>query len=647
MLLASFCVSGAAQAESDAVRAFSLIKDGDWEEAQEVMAGVKDPLAARLYHWLVFTRAPKSVWQDTKFVRLVQFIRDNPDWPDQGGMRLTAEQIMPDDLPDRDVVAWFDDYSPMTTDGIERYMQALLGTGQRDKAQKFISGWWGRTLLLKRDEQKEVYRKYGGLLGADDHKRRLDRLLSGGHYSNARAVADLLGADYVALTNAKIALAEDEGNVNALIARVPASMKDDPGLKYERLRWRRRQGLNDGAIEILNQAPPMDQVDNASSWWTERHIIARRFLEEGRYKEAYDLVRAHKQLKGLPYVQAEWMTGWLALRFMEQPTEAYQRFEALYSNVTTPISRSRAAYWAGRAAEAMGANSIAKAWYRRAAEHQTAYYGQMAVAELGLENELPNVAPPEVTAEEIEAFEATDFLKITHVLHDAGLRDEASTFLRAFVRLENTAKAYKYGADLATSIDHHHDSIQIAKDATKKGMFLTARSYPVLTDKMTSDAVEWALLHAIMRQESRFDIAAKSRAGALGLMQLMPATAKEVARKGGFSHRKDWLTERPDHNIRLGSLYLDELLNRYAGSYVLAIAAYNAGPGRVDRWLVTYGDPRTKDIDLIDWIELIPIYETRNYVQRVLEGVYVYRLRLNNIQKPPAHSIHIDLPDSL
>lgn len=646
-MLCFFMMVGTAHAEDKAVQALSLIKKDKWSEAQAEIATLKDPLAAKLYHWLVFTRAPKSVWKETKFVRLVQFIRNNPDWPDQGGLRRTAEQIMPNDLPPRDVVAWFDDYSPRTTEGIKRYMDAMIGTGQKDKARDFFSGWWARTLLLTRKEQKELYRHYGHMLSRDDHIKRLDRLLSGGHYSNAKAVADVLGGGYEALAMARIALAEEKNGVNDLINRIPASLQNDQGLMYERLRWRRRKGLNDGAIELLKTSPPMEQLNSPSAWWTERHIIARRFMEQGRYNDAYELVAPHKQKTGFSSVQADWIAGWLALQFIKKPTEAYQLFEALYARVKTPISRARAAYWAGRAADAMGTPHIARGWYQRAAKHQTTYYGQVAVTRLGLENALPNAAPPEVTAEQEQQFSSHDFIRAAKWLQAAGLREETSAFLNAFVRQNATPEAYRYTADLAERLDHHHDSIRIAKDATKKGLFLTAQSYPVMIDRVRNRDVEWALLHSIMRQESRFDRAAESRAGALGLMQLMPATAKEVARKAGISHRKSWLTDRPDHNIRLGSLYLNELLQRYAGSYVLAIAAYNAGPGRVDRWLTTFGDPRTSQINVIDWIELVPIYETRNYVQRVLEGVYVYRLRLNGAQPAPRHSIHIDLPASL
>ena len=220
---------------------------------------------------------------------------------------------------------------------------------------------------------------------------------------------------------------------------------------------------------------------------------------------------------------------------------------------------------------------------------------------------------------------------------------ESSRFLRAFVESENSSKAYKYAAELAIKNGRNHDAVRISKEATKKGLFLTAQSYPVITDRLQGIDLEWALIHALIRQESVFDTKAKSPVGARGLMQLMPATAKETARKIGVQHRTSWLTTRPQHNIRLGSRYLTDMVRRFDGSYMMAAAAYNAGPGRVDKWIKTYGDPRKGEVDWIDWIESIPIYETRNYVQRVMEGVYVYRLRLKKIQKPSNTPIHVAL----
>lgn len=630
--------------EQNLALALEPIKEKNWEQAQIRVARLQDPLAAQLYHWLVFSQGPENIWKETKFVRLAQFIRDHPHWPSHTSLRRAAEKTMPLSLSEREVVTWFNDYSPQTPQGIERYLRALLITGNTQKASTYISNLWEKTLVFNREEQKNIFRQFGHLIQKEAHKKRLDKLLYAGHYSNAKAVAGLLDPSYKALANARIALAKQDNQVDALIAKVPPSLQNNQGLLYERLKWRRKKGYNARAIEILQNSPPMQDVGDPSLWWRERHILIRRFLEKGDFQTAYSLAKTHKQISGFSYVQAQWIRYWLALRFQKQPSIALQGFSALYADVKTPISRSRMAYWAGRAAQSLQAQEVAQSWYHRASAHQTTYYGQMAVAELGLENELPNVSPPILSIEEENHMLSSELISITKILHKAGLRKEASKFLQKFAAQENSAKAYKFTADLAAILDHHHDAISLAKQANKKGFFLTKLSYPVLSHYMQNIASEWALLHAIMRQESRFDKEAKSSAGALGLMQLMPATAKEVARKNNIKHTTSWLTSKPQHNITLGASYIDEMLARYTGSYVLAIAAYNAGPGRVDKWIKTFGDPRTHEVNIVDWIELIPIYETRNYVQRVLEGIYVYRLRLQGKQNMPLQSIHIAMP---
>lgn len=624
------------QVKSQTVQALKAIDRGQWDKGRDIVAGTRDPLASKLYYWLLFTR--KGDQQN--YTHLAQFIRSNPHWPGISGLKSRAEKSMPRDLTPQEVIAWFDDYEPASAQGMDRYVEALIYGGKTAQAKKTLSDWWAKT-TLPREDQRQIYKKYGNLIDKAAHRRRFDTLLFAGQYTNARAIAGVLGAGYLELAEARIALAEQKGDVNGVISRVPKSLQSDPGLLYERLRWRRRHNLDVEAMEILHNAPSAEKINNPKDWWQERHIIIRRLIEKKHYESAYLLARKHVQKDGFPKLQAEWVSGWLALRFLDKPALAYQHFEVLYALAETPISQGRGAYWAGRAAGALGQKDLEKQWYEKAAKYQTVFYGQMAGAELGMASALPNAAPPNLSAAEKADFERREMIQASRVLHDAGLRSEASRFLQAFVNDVETPEAYRFAADIALEIDQQHDAVRIAKEATKKGLFLTAQSYPVITKSLGGIKTEWALVHALIRQESMFDINALSHAGARGLMQLMPGTAKDTARKIGISHQTDWLTSNPAHNIRLGTTYLDQMLARFGGSYPLAIAAYNAGPGRVDQWLKTFGDPRTGEIDLIDWMELIPIYETRNYVQRVMESVYVYRLRLKGVQKQPVSAIHI------
>lgn len=629
--------------QKQTAQAVRLAEQGKWAEARTAIAESHDPLAAKLYHWLTYTRQDRPF----NYIRLTQFIRQNPEWPGISTLVRKAEDVMPQTLDPREVRAWFEDYRPRTAKGLDRYVSALLEMGDKDKAREVLGEWWADT-PLSRDDQIRLFRKYNRYLNTAAHMKRLDMLLYRGQEENALAIADVLGADYVALARARIALSKDRNNVNALIAAVPKKLQNDAGLLYERLRWRRKNDLNDGMIQILDIQHKVKDIQNPASWWLERHILIRRLIENKDFDTAYRLAAAHGQKSGLPFAQGEWLSGWLALRFLKDPVKALEHFQVLYAGVSTPISKARAEYWAGRAASALGQKPIMLSWYEKASNKQTTFYGQMAAAELKVMGTFTEIAPPTLTAQQKQNFEAAELVQAARIFHMAGARKTASAFIQAFAAHEKTAEAYIFAIQLSALMKHYHDVVRIAKKATQEGLFLTAQAYPVITEYLGGIVgLEWALIHALIRQESMFDIEAKSPVGALGLMQLMPATAVETARKLGIQHRQYWLTSKPDHNIRLGTEYLRRMIERYKGAYPLAIAAYNAGPGRVDRWVETYGDPRKGEVDIIDWIEMIPIYETRNYVQRVVEATYVYRLRLKGQQRDVTIPVSLATPQNL
>lgn len=624
------------------IQALHDIENGNWGAAREKIAQSKDPLAAKIYHWLLLVNTKKADWTNQMFIRLSHFIRRNPEWPEISKMKVHAEGVMPESLSNVEVLVWYNDFPPKTPYGMGRYMDSMIIEGKRDQARLFLVDWWAST-LVSRKQQKGIFKKYGGFLTLNAHKKRFDVLLYKGYYDSARAIAAVLGEGYPALANARIALMQKRNHgLGALIDKVPSYLQDDPGLLYERLHWRRKKGLDDGALAILEKAPRASKVSNPKKWWVERHIMIRHLLGNGQYKGAYALAREHIQKTGFSYAQAEWLTGWLALRFMHKPTEAYERFTALYQKVKTPVSKARAAYWAGRAAQGMKQGALAQRWYKKAAEFHSVFYGQLAGAALSQENQLPKRKLPYLSQDNRKKYQKNELIQVFSLFKAAGMDKRADAFLYAFLSDDETPKSYRFAAELVAGQGDFYRAVKIAKKATRKGLFLTKQSYPTITKQLTSiHFVEWALVHALIRQESMFDYDAKSPAGARGLMQLMPSTAYETSKKLNLAYKKAWLTSRPKYNILLGSTYISQLLKRYDGNYPLAIAAYNAGPGRVNLWLKAYGDPRTTDIDIVDWVELIPIYETRNYVQRVLENVYIYRLRLDNIQKQSKGALHL------
>jgi soluble lytic murein transglycosylase len=530
---------------------------------------------------------------------------------------------MPANYPRESVLIWFRQYPPVTGVGLKRYLDALSAAGQQSTVKPILQDRWP-VVGMKPDEQAGILRAYGSIILPDTQRRRLDKLLFQGDDSTARSLAASLGQDYLRLVEARIALAGEKSDAPRLLNQVPARFARDPGLLYERLRWRRRSGHTEGAIEILNAQPPMTSISNPEGWWKERNILARTLIEEKNYKAAYRLAAAHDQTDGNDYADAEWLCGWLALRFLNNPARASEHFVSMYERVKTSISKARAAYWAARAAEALGQAEQSSNWYKIAAQHPKVYYGQLAA--LKLPSALRIYRPFSVTATSADRarMKEDELVNGIRLAHAAGLDKMRRQLIKAKIETLETPSEYKAFSEILSGMGLRNEAVRVAKKAAGHNIFLDIEAYPKLSRYFSNLDVDEALAHAVIRQESEFDQYAQSPSGAMGLMQLMPSTASYVAKKRGWEHQTSWLTSRPEHNILLGSAYLNNLLNTYNGSYPLVLAAYNAGGSRVNRWLKENGDPRAGQVDWVDWIELIPIYETRNYVQRVMESYVVY-----------------------
>ncbi len=619
------------------IRALKAARQGQWREAQATVGQAEDALARDIVSWMVLRQ--DSV--PAGFSPLAAFIERRPQWPEVAALRLKAEKTMPDGLPAEDVVAFFAAKAPATAPGMERYLKALLNQGARADAEEALRAWWP-TAAIDQKEQRYFISLFGGLLDRETHVKRFNQALYKKQYTNARALAQTMGRGYPALAEARIALAEGKPGTDRLIAAVPSHLGDDPGLMLERIKWRRRNNNDFGAIELLHAMPDPQSIPNVKDWWDERHVLVRRLMEKKQFDSAYLLAAGHGLSRGQEFAQAEFIAGWLALK-TERPDKAFQHFEQLYLHTVTPLSRSRGAYWAARASAALGYADVSKQWYQVAARYQTAFYGQMAVGALEPEDRPPQQVPPALDVGLEQTFRKRDMVQAATLLQRAGLKKEVAQFLDTLSAQVDDPEEYLLVARLAEDLDHYHNAVKIAKKGIEKNIVLTDHAFPTMLPRMTDINLEWALVHGLIRQESQFDFDARSSAGALGLMQLMPATAREVAHKKGWGFSLARLTSDPDYNIRIGSSYLNQLINRYDGSYPLALAAYNAGPGRVDGWLKTFGDPRTGAIDLIDWIEMIPIYETRNYVQRVMESTYIYRMKMKGVQRSFNAPLHVAL----
>ncbi|HSK41013.1 MAG TPA: lytic transglycosylase domain-containing protein [Arenibaculum sp.] len=613
--------------------AFQAADSGRWDEAHRHAARADERLPAKVVTWMELARVDRPV----DLATVAAFIRANPDWPNTAALRRNAERVMPAWLDPSEVRTWFAVHPPLTGAGVIRYASALLAGGDIAGATELVrERWVGGSFGVQ--EEREIHARFGTLLRPTDHIDRLDRLLWNGDSAAALRMFPLVDAGWKALAEARLALAGNRPGVDALIRRVPTHLSEHPGLLYERLRWRRQRDMNDGALEIV-AARPAD-AGRPEAWWAEQHILARRAIERGDYRTAYRLAGDHAMTEGVGFAQAEFLAGWLALRFLSEPAAAARHFETLYDRVGSPISRSRGAYWAGRAAEASGRDEEARRWYGLAAGHMTTFYGLLAAERLDHAGKIRLPPDPVVPADAASAFEDNELARIARMLHQIDPDgDREAVFVRRLGSNARTPLEYALVTALALDIGRPDLAVWVAKQGVQDDVTLVEGGYPVVgpaIGAVGTAPVDDALVHALIRQESTFNRRAVSAAGARGLMQLMPGTAREVAGKLGLSHSNVRLTDDPDYNVRLGSSYMQGLLDRFNGSYVLAIASYNAGPARVRRWLAQFGDPRAEGVDVVDWIELIPIYETRNYVQRVMEGLYVYRARLGGGEYPLA-----------
>lgn len=609
-----------AHADATSTQALKAMSTKDWVSARQFALRSKDPVLAKMYEWMLY----QSNATGLPFETVARFIKANEHWPDLNDMKATAERNMPDNYPASSTIQWFDKYSPVTARGLDLYVTALMSSGQQAKAKQVANTYWSQ-VSMKSDEQAALFSRYRSLLTTDGQRRRLDYLLFREKNADAKALAKMMGMGYISLVEARIQLRSDSRSVEAVLALVPSDLRADPGLQYERLRWRRKKDEDAGALQILNSPPAADKITNKEDWWKERNIIARRLIEDRRFSEAYSVAANHGQMEGSEYADAEWLSGWLALRFLNKPDKALRHFQSMYPKVKTAISKARAAYWAGMAAEKLGQPQEASKWMQIAASFPKVYYGQLAARHMKGRINVPAPVPAVASASDKTKIRNSDLGRAIRMADEANLRYVRNQMIVALTETLDTGGEYKALAQMLTQMGLKAEALKVAKKASGDNFFLREEAYPTVQNLFVGLNVDVALAHALIRQESQFDAEVKSPAGAMGLMQVMPATAREVAKKRGWQHETQWMISQPKQNVLIGSAYLNDVLSRFGGSYPLALAAYNGGPRRVNEWLEEFGDPRKGQIDWVDWIELIPVYETRNYVQRVMENYIVYK----------------------
>ena len=593
-----------------------------------------DPLLDTVVQW---DRLRRDNYR-ASFTELSTFLRYHRGWPQESVLRRRAEKAMDGTVPFADRTVYFNALPPVTAAAKFRLAETLLVARKVPEANAMARDAWDSSGLDPQTEA-ELLAIFGGQLTPADHLSRLDRLLWSGQTSAATRLLTRLTPDRQAWASARIVLQGGGANADAMRSALPSSLANEPGITFDRVNWLRRTNNQATARSVMaaaDYAPGL--IVDPEAWLKLRAQMARETLRDGDAALAYKLAANHAAFPlGRPlaerslgeraaFIDAEWVAGWTALRNLNRPSDALNHFAAVRAAALTPVSQARGDYWAGRAAEAANLKADAQRYYEAAARHPDYFYGQLASERLGRPLVLPPIPAAYVLPQARAKFASDELVRATQALGDLGDRNRQTLLMRALVERSDTGEAAQMTAELATVIGRPDLGVLMGKAARSDGQLsLLSYAYPQLP-LPPEVSPNFTMVHAVTRQESQFDRAAVSSANARGLMQLVPATASEQATKLGMRFSNDRLTEDPIYNVTLGGSYFERLRTSFGGSYVLAVAAYNAGPGNARKFITRQGDPRIPGVDIVDWIEAIPFLETRTYVQRVLENAVMYDL---------------------
>ena len=614
-----------------AKQAISFMEKSNWKDAKKAASKAR---AKSIYDFIQW-RHLLTTGNRATFTEYKQFIERVKDYPRIDRVRYLGEhKINSKNHTKNEIIKWFDKYPPLSGFGKMMLGDALLSENKETAINLIKEGFI--TADLSKNDLIFFRKKFKKYLNSSDYIKRADYLAWENKYWDLKRMLRYLPKDYQLLYTARQLLMSRSYGVDNAISNVPASLKKDAGLNYDRLKWRRKRGRVDSSLEILLSIKNnKDYMVRPDKWWVERSIIARSLIYKKRYEQAYKITSKHGLSEGAELAEAEWMSGWIALSFLKDPILAKSHFTKFYNNVGYPISLSRGAYWLGKTNLALNNKEEADKWFKEGSKYLTTYYGQLSHMKIYPNKTFELKESTQVDKNYAESFYKNKLVAIVHLL-DEVKKDKYTKHILRFLANDNVSAGSEIlAAKLATDISRFDFAIQVSKIASYQKRFHNKYNYPVIStpNKVGSRKIpEQALILSIIRQESEFDISARSRVGAQGLMQLMPYTAKTVAKQAKVSYSKSRLTTSPEYNINLGSFYIAGLILDYDGSYPFAVAAYNAGPKRVKYWKKINKDPQKKQIDYVDWVELIKFKETRNYVQRVMENYNVYRYILS--QKP-------------
>ena len=617
---------------SIAKKSIQAMEKSKWSTALMHSKKAKDKSIYNFIQW----RYLLTTGNQATFYDYLAFIKNNKDYPRIGRIRYLAEQkLSTNKISPKKIINWFGDDEPLSGYGMLVLGESFILTGNIEKGIALIKRGWIKA-ELSRANMKFLSKKYKKYLESTDYINRADYLAWENKYWDLKRMLSYLPKDYRLLYTARQILMSKSYGVDQAIKNVPQKFKNDAGLNHDRLKWRRKRGRIDSSLEILFSIKNnKDYLVRPDKWWVERAIMTRALIYKKKYETAYKVASQHSLDKSSEFAEAEWMSGWIALSFLNDPILAIDHFNNFYQNVNYPISLARGAYWLGRSYEKIGDKRQSVDWYREATKYLTTYYGQLAFLKINPNQNFELKEQPKVKDEYRKYFYNKELVKITHLLDELNKDKYTKNILRHLANDNIASGSEILAAELATKISRYDFAIQVSKLASYEKRFHNTFNYPIISVPQYVNGrkiPETAFILSLIRQESEFDMRANSHVGAQGLMQLMPYTAKLVAKQAKLPYSKSRLTSDPEYNINLGSHYIAGLIVQYDGAYPFATAAYNAGPKRVKYWKKTNKDPQKNQVDFVDWVELIKFKETRNYVQRVMENYNVYRYIL--VKKP-------------
>ena len=614
-------------------RAFDAADRGDWPAARALADQGHDAMARRLVQWRILQDKNSGA----SFAEIDAFLKTIPDWPRRDTLYARAEEAIDPATAPAAVIVWFGGREPYSSLGRIRLGDADVASGKAAEGRALIRRGWADG-SFQPDQELAIVQKDGSFLTPDLDRQRLDNLLWRDDVSSARREMARVDDTAQRIAGARIALRGNSQSAQRIISELSADLGSDPNLLFERARAARRGGDNQTALALLQRAPIKALARaHPTPVWLEISIEVRQALQDGNPRAAYGLVSGTGLTSGNEFADAEFLSGWISLRFLKDPQTALVHFKRLADGVSRPISRARARYWAGRSYEEAG--DLASAWqqYRAAAKDPDTFYGMLALARidatpvLHLRNQAIESTPSRA------AFDKDDLVRAMRVLADLGVQNTLRSFALHYQTLHPDAGHAKLLTQALVEMGFRDVAVRVAKIAGYDGIVLTPYAYPVIpvpAYRGPGTALETALVLGLIRQETEFDADSVSHAGARGIMQVMPSEARRNSRLAGLPYRPNDLTADPAYNMQLGMAEFSSYLGDWGNSVILAAAAYNAGPAKAKKWIAAFGDPRSPTVDPIDWIEQIPFGETRNYVQRVIENMEVYRVRLAGRDQP-------------